>query len=432
MSGKATINNLIAHYLKTNNYPKTLKQFEEENGKPIDSNLDNPSENSLRSIIQDRLIFNSLSSQFQNTSINSNDQELIPQKLKFLIDNEFTNWNLPYPHIPDVLDIHPLIISSAYDSLSGTLYFTTNDSQIIIKKGNNLKKIKFQEIIKKILVFEGGVLLLGMSGYLYLKDFNLENVSDETPVIQTQSRFTVDAKVIKFEGTNYVVTLAFNNILKLIKIDDNKFEILDELKLDLQGTCFDLTIYQNQIVIVVGKLENTLLDVYTITNFKFKLHYKISINDAEFTTSSFSPRYVTFSNPSNKTEIPIIAVATSHDPFMRIILVSLIDFESPTPISRNQILKNYNTLSPQDKFSQPLISWRYHNNKISGIWVMGDDGTIRGLDVLENKIIKELKPSNESRGHKTKIKDFIHFIDKDGKENLVTSGIDRQVIEWKS
>ncbi|KAI5951326.1 hypothetical protein KGF54_004400 [Candida jiufengensis] len=421
MSERSIINNLIAHYLKENGYPQTLKQFEIENGKAIDSSIQNSNEESLESIIQDRLQYNSLNKQLDDMSLDT-ARELIPDKYKSLIQKEFTNWNSPYPHTPKFLPIHSLIISSAYHEETNKLYFATNDSHIIMNSGDELKKVKVQEIMKKVLVIETGVLLLGMSGNLYYKNFELENFEKEV-VIQTQSRFTVDAKAIKFNDVQYIVTLSFNNILKLIKFENLKFEIIDEFKLDIQGSCFDLTLYQDQIVIVVGKVENTLLDVYTITDNKFKLKYKISINDAEFTTSSFSPRYITISNTSK--DIPIIAVATSHDPYMRIILVSLSDFNSNIKISRNQILKNYNTLSPQDKFSQPLISWRYNNNKISGIWIMGDDGFIRGLDLLENKIIVELKDG----GHKTKIKDFLNFY-KDGKEVLITCGIDRQVIEW--
>lgn len=111
---------------------------------------------------------------------------------------------------------------------------------------------------------------------------------------------------------------------------------------------------------------------------------------------------------------------------MRVIITSLIDFEtSPLPpIARHQIIKNLNTLSPQDKFSQPLIAWRHNSEKESGIWVMGDDGVVRGLDLLDDKVAVELKQ------HQTKIKDFTCFYE-NGYEVLITSGIDRQTFEWK-
>ena len=55
---------------------------------------------------------------------------------------------------------------------------------------------------------------------------------------------------------------------------------------------------------------------------------------------------------------------------------------------------------------------------------MGDDGVVRGLDLLDDKVAVELKQ------HQTKIKDFTCFYE-NGYEVLITSGIDRQTFEWK-
>lgn len=221
-------------------------------------------------------------------------------------------------------------------------------------------------------------MLLGMSGKLYLTDEKF----NEIEVIDTLSRFIIDANHVHSNGVDYIVILTWNSMLKLVKL--NESSVVAALKLDQQGTCFDITTYRGEIVIVLGKLENTLLDVITIQEEQFASKYKISINDAEFTTSSFSPRFITI---SQKGGIPLVAVATSHEPYMRVIITSLIDFEtSPLPpIARHQIIKNLNTLSPQDKFSQPLIAWRHNSEKESGIWVMGDDGVVRGLDLLTIK-----------------------------------------------
>ena len=126
----------------------------------------------------------------------------------------------------------------------------------------------------------------------------------------------------------------------------------------------------------------------------------------------------------NSGHVPLIAVGTSHEPYMRLIIVPLQDLANEPSIKRNQIIKNLNTMSPQDRYSQPIIAWRLqksNNNKASGVWVMGDDGTIRGIDIVEDQVIVELKD-----GHQGKIKDFITFIDEDSVEKLITSGIDRR------
>ncbi|KAI5961515.1 hypothetical protein CANMA_003797 [Candida margitis] len=425
MANQSDILGLVAHFLKENNYTQTLHQLELEHGKPIQPQLLNSE--SLSQIINDRLQFSSLANKPNEEAIDVNDE--LPLRLKDIIRERFVNWSSRYPQNPVDLNIHSLVISSVYDKDKESVYFSTNDAQVLIRRGGNLKSVRFHEIIKKVLIVGKYVALLGMSGKLYLRNGDL----DEVGSIDTQSRFTVDAKHVSFRGTDYLVILTWNHMLKLVKLVNGEFSLVSETKLDQQGTCFDITTYNDEIVVILGKLENTLLDVFIVQKEQFIPKYKISINDAEFTTSSFSPRYVTISQrPGN--DIPLIAVATSHEPYMRVIIVSLIDFDSPpsSSIARNQIIKNLNTLSPQDKFSQPLISWKLDTNqeKQSGIWVMGEDGIIRGLDIVDDGVVVELSQV-DGKGHKTKIKDFTSFINENGNEVLITSGIDRQTFEWR-
>lgn len=401
---------LVAHFLKEHGYSQTLQQLELEYGKPVQPKLLNSE--SLSQILDDRLQYASINNRNEN-DIDVNEE--LPLRFKELVHERFINWTLPYPHKPTKLKVHSLIIFSVYNK--GAIYFSTNDSQIIICKGGSITLVRMQEIIKKVLIVGLNFVLLGMSGKLYLTDEKF----NEIEVIDTLSRFIIDANHVHSNGVDYIVILTWNSMLKLVKL--NESSVVAALKLDQQGTCFDITTYRGEIVIVLGKLENTLLDVITIQEEQFASKYKISINDAEFTTSSFSPRFITI---SQKGGIPLVAVATSHEPYMRVIITSLIDFEtSPLPpIARHQIIKNLNTLSPQDKFSQPLIAWRHNSEKESGIWVMGDDGVVRGLDLLDDKVAVELKQ------HQTKIKDFTCFYE-NGYEVLITSGIDRQTFEWK-
>ncbi|KAI5957064.1 hypothetical protein KGF57_003373 [Candida theae] len=422
MADQTDILSLVAHFLEENSYSQTLRQLESEHGKPIKPQLLNSE--SLSQIVNDRLQFASLNNK-RDDPIDVNED--LPSRLKKLTGEQFVNWTSPYPQNPTNLNIHSLIISSAYRQSNESLYFATNDAQVIVANRGSLRSIRFSEIIKKVLIVGVNIILLGMSGKLYLRNGDF----DEIGTYDTQTRFSVDAKHISYRGTDYTVILAWNSALKLVRLVDGEFTIVSELKLDQQGTCFDVISYREELVVVLGKLENTLLDVISVQNEQLIPKYKISVNDAEFTTSSFSPRFLTISQKGEG--IPLIAVATSHEPYMRVIITSLIDYDSPPAslIARNQIIKNVNTLSPQDKFSQPMISWRLDSNEMeSGIWVMGEDGTIRGIDLVDDGIVVELAEV-DGKGHQTKIKDFTTFIDGNGKEVLVTSGVDRQTYEWR-
>ncbi|CAK9435929.1 uncharacterized protein LODBEIA_P05450 [Lodderomyces beijingensis] len=449
---------LIAHFLKDNGYGETLAQFEKEHGKPIQPKLLNNVE-SLSDIIEDRLNYNTLVEELNKSNIDSVAENL-PPALKAIADSQFEDWISPFPHTPRQLDgISALILSSAYDAATGDVYFTTNDGRVLLRsRDEEIKSFKLGEIIKKVMIIDNQetIALLAMSGMLYLKRTrSLESISQ----FATGSRFVVDAQYIRLGKEDYIVTLAWNNSLKLsrVKAKEKQVEQVSELKLNQQGTCFGLTIYRDRLVLLLGKLDNTLLEVYTLEGEveeedgknKFELKYKISINDAEFTTASFSPRRIIIWNSGEHAgEIPLVAVATSHEPYMRVIITSLIDFDAvtststSTEIRRNQIIRNLNTMSPQDKFSQPIIAWRLgteknNNNKVSGIWVMGDDGVIRGMDVVSGDVAVELKDDitntgqgqSKSQTNHGKIKEFIGFVDQN-RETLISCAVDKSITQW--
>lgn len=412
------VHKLIAQYLQDNNYPETLKQFENEHGNPI-----YPSkllDESLDDIINDRIQYSTLLDKVEAIDVNKE----LHEDLKQIINQEFSHWITPFPKTPKkLIDIAGLVLSSCYSQ--GLIYFSTNDSNVhVVKEEIICKTVKMPVVIKNILsIGDDRVILVGMNGTLYLRHLNtLEPISE----LQAHKRLIVDARYIRVNNVDYIVSLGWDFYIKLIQLDsDNEFSILSELKLQQQGACFDVIEYQNELVIILGKLENTLLDVITVKDNQLTQLYKISLNDAEFTASGFSPRLITI----HDADVPLIAVATSHEPFMRLIIVPLLDISSNIPIKRNQIIKNLNTMSPQDKYSQPIIAWRLskeEDDRTSGVWVMGDDGVIRGIDIIDDRVAIELND-----GHNGKIKDFISFIDQNGVEKLVTSGVDKEIIEWQ-
>ncbi|KAG7665279.1 uncharacterized protein J8A68_001335 [[Candida] subhashii] len=432
------VHKLIAHFLQENNYPETLKQFESEHGSPIEPHK--LIDESLTQIIKDRINYNNLLPTQFESQIKLDDGYKDDQIVE-IIKNQFRHWISPSPiHREKLIDLDGLVISSSYSN--GLVYLSTSSCKVyVLEEGGNLfiHHTKFPVVIKKIIPLDGGLLLfVGMNGMFYLSELKDEyelNIISEFPA---HTRLIVDAKYIKFNNVDYIITLGWDYYLRLIKLEDKQFTILSEIKLTQQGTCLDVINYENQLVIVLGKLENTLLDVYTTTkeDNQLKLLYKISLNDAEFTSSSFSPRFITIQYIHNT--IPMIAIATSHEPYMRLIIVSLKeidqiqkDNQDEPPIMRNQIIKNINTLSPQDKYSQPIIAWRLINPnspnhpKNNGIWIMGDDGIIRGVDLLNDKLIII------SDAHQGKIKEFITYFNQDFNERLISCGVDREVTIWK-
>ena len=113
----------------------------------------------------------------------------------------------------------------------------------------------------------------GVSGNEWNFIFKKRGTLEEIDQFQAHKRLIVDAKSITFQNRNYLITLGWDFHLRLILLNENntdqnevqRFEILSELKLKQQGSCLDVTVYQDQLVIILGKTENTLLDVITMS-----------------------------------------------------------------------------------------------------------------------------------------------------------------------
>lgn len=425
---RMTIHNLIAHYLKSNNYHATLQKFEEETGTPIPcSEQDLPYNETLQEIINDRITFSQLNNDFDNKLTFHSDE------INKLIETQIINWSLPYPKFSHVINsIDSLVISSELHN--NYLYLGTTDTSLIIIDLDSdeivfcIKGFLGRVVIKKILSIEDKVLLVGMDGKLHVYKTDEENKLIKLADLQTHTKLVTDVKHVKHQGDHYLVSLGWDLQLKVSKIVGGShnltLELVTNYTVSTQGSCIDATSYNDSLTIIVGQNEYTLLEVLQLNDNKIELRYKISLNDAEFLSSVFSPRCVRIFNNDN---VPLIAVGTSHEPYMRVIVVPLTktdnkDIENqPVEIKRNQILKNLNTMSPQDKYSTALIEWRKDG---SGVWVVGEDGNLRGFDLEKEDEIVSVQ------AHDGRIKSFAIGEDDEGKEMLVSCGTDRSVKYW--
>lgn len=171
------------------------------------------------------------------------------------------------------------------------------------------------------------------------------------------------------------------------------------------------------------------------------------------------------------TDPSLIAVATSHTPHMKLIIARLL---LPPPLSTSEdgtalppepsvtsptvldattgpiinptqasearrllaiqdreaaaIQIQVSTMAPQTAYSTPALAWRPDG---SGLWVNGDDGVVRGIEVSSGKIVKALKDGHEP-GSKVRCL-WAGCVDRgEGKEELVVSGgFDRRLVVWR-
>lgn len=144
----------------------------------------------------------------------------------------------------------------------------------------------------------------------------------------------------------------------------------------------------------------------------------------------------------------LLAVATSHLPHMKLIIVRLLfpsssnnipDTEPQTQASQaraalavqdreeHAIKLHVSTMSPQTPYSTPQVVWRPSG---SGVFVNADDGVVRGLDTDNGKVVSLLRAHEV--GSKVRTLYAGYESGSDGKkEILISGGFDKKVFIWR-
>lgn len=409
------IHNLIGHFLKQKGYTATLQQFEADYGFAINPRPLPFINEDLETIINEKIHYNQLNK-------DEIDKFKPIDNLNLELDHQFSNWSKPSPSkSTSLFKFQSLPISIT--KIDGLLYITTNKMEIIRYNISEKSRddFKFKKIVKKVIALSDPKLLLLVSidGKATINSFN--DIFEELFSVQLHSRLVIDAKFITINDTQFIISLGWDNFVKIHKVVDTTLVFVKEYKSSHIFTSFDITCYLDKLYIVLGKQEITLLDVlsYDFSSSELELAYQISINDAQFSSIGFSPRHISIQNIPGS--IPLIAISTSQDP-MRVVIVSL-QPSADTQIQRFQIIKNLKTETYQTKFSKSVIQWRLSKDgKSQGIWVMGEDGSINGIDLVRNLIEKLTSDQGV-------IKDCITYSDEDG-EVLISCG-EKELLVWR-
>ncbi|KAI5288375.1 hypothetical protein KEM54_005261 [Ascosphaera aggregata] len=241
-----------------------------------------------------------------------------------------------------------------------------------------------------------------------------------------------------------------------------------ELVLPTNPECILITCDQHtgNLVLVLSRKDSSFLEYYLL-NLPFEMKLDAGMihlgrqNLAPHSSSwtPFSPAYFLIS----PTEPGLLAVATSSEPHMKIIIVRMLipslpdkspttalahaptqDTDSlPSGLARlsllaqsredSAIVLQCTTSAPQTPYSTPQLAWRSDG---SGIWVNGDDGVVRGVDVRSGKVVAILGAEKEGHEPGSKIRCIWSglVVRETGnvEEWVVSGGFDRKLIVWKA
>jgi len=222
-----------------------------------------------------------------------------------------------------------------------------------------------------------------------------------------------------------------------------------------------------ELYLIVGRRDSTYLYYYKLTEeLDTDPAPHLTITAREAGRQNLAPHanaWISFSLSSISscpTDPTLIAVATSHLPHMKLILVRLLFPGSPahgvtagfvagdTQASQARaelaiqdredaaIVLHVSTMAPQTPYSTPQVVWRPDG---SGVWVNGDDGVIRGVEARTGKVVALLKGHEVGSKVRSLWAGMVRIdetIDGVGamkeEEWLVSGGFDKRVIVWKS
>ena len=220
----------------------------------------------------------------------------------------------------------------------------------------------------------------------------------------------------------------------------------------------------NELYLIVGRRDSTYLYYYhLIEKPGTQAPNKLDIFVQEAGRQNLAPHanaWISFS-PSSLAVCPtdpaLVAIATSHLPHMRLIVVRLLfpgiervaagidGYETQASQARAElavqdredaaILLHVSTMAPQTPYSTPQVVWRPDG---SGVWVNGDDGVVRGVEARTGKIVATLKGHEVGSKVRSLWAGMVRIgdgIEEDGlkkeEEWLVSGGFDKKVIVWK-
>ena len=160
---------------------------------------------------------------------------------------------------------------------------------------------------------------------------------------------------------------------------------------------------------------------------------------------AFSPSAIALS-PTDPT---LIAVATSALPHMKLLVVRLLfprsaqSVPAAAPLTQASqtraalatsdgeeaaIVLHVNTLAPQTAYSTPQVAWRPDG---TGVWVNGDDGVVRGVEIMSGKVVAFLREGHEVASKVRSIwAGWVGYGEK-REEWVVSGGFDKRLVVWR-
>ncbi|CAL9732451.1 hypothetical protein MOUN0_N10374 [Monosporozyma unispora] len=391
---------LVARYLKEHGYKESLAGFLKETSLSNTALMDDESLNrdksdDLMTIIKERIEFNeyNVERQLDNLNLNNLDNDEINLK-KFGIKQ----WNHDIRWTP--------VNNTATKVLSLGSKFMNHDNDIAISMANRQFLIydnKLQDI-KETINMPSVIKLFGSVGnpssninYACTMDGSLYIFSDYKNILKhvfkLHERMVTHIQFIitnKYANEFSIVSTGLDQMLKLssLKFDsvsqNTTVNEIDSIKLNSSCSSMTCQYLNKNLSIFLTRNDFTQISCYSVDRDTQKLFHKyyIALNNAQFSTHSFNVRDMILIN--DKT----LAVATSHIPYLRVILVEIPSEHAEEDLKNSltdvktyydKILLNIATQISNTALSQPIIKYLPLSNGL----LIGNDNGLYAMDLFK-------------------------------------------------
>lgn len=416
---------LIANYLKSHKLDETLASFLKETSLSNTNLLAQDSlysfkDENLITIIKERIEYNeyNLAEQIQSLKLNNENNSQIKFKLESSNIKQW-NHNLKWSIINRV-NLDSVILVSKFVNKGHNIALSLSNKKVIIYD-RLLNEIKEQIQLKTVVKTLGSIssksfnainYICTMDGtlqifisykhfgqYIYKLHQRIITYIDFLPTFNN-SQYNknkdniIEKYVIVSTGLDQLLKVSSLTIEKVSTQNKNhdfiiQIKEIDSLKLQSNCTSLKCCTKESELSIFLARNDFTNISCYSLNPKTSKLYikYYLALNNTQFSTHSFIIRDIDIINNE------ILAVATSHIPYMRVILVEIPNnkensknSETCTELSNiktyyDQILSNIATQISNNNLSQPVIKYC---PIINGLLIGNDDGLF-AMDLIKSE-----------------------------------------------
>ncbi|KAJ5365412.1 hypothetical protein N7517_008298 [Penicillium concentricum] len=461
---------IIARFLRSNDYPETLKAFLREADLAPDvgqTSGDDTNNWTIQSLLEEKntydqsVDFERYGKSHQQSDLWSEPAPSKPAVIQTptssnILSASVEKWQKPRGDVDEAASAQSYIVSTGADK-QVHLFGTTEDNTAL----KSFSGLSATPILSFVSILQGRYILMSnMSGQLIL-----QHGSETLDSRKDHAKYLV--KVVAYEDKTdpskwWVATAGWDEHVYLycLNIPDeanaSALEIGEpvariKLNSNPETLLFVPHVDTNELLLLVSRRDSTHIYYYKVeaaSEARLLGHQNLAPHSNAWIAFSLCDMALSPHDPG------LLAVATSSLPHMKVIIVRLLFPATETasasedPVTQASqamatlelqnredaaILVQANTFAPQTDYSTPQLTWRPNG---SGVWVNGDDGVVRGIETKTGKVIATLKGGHEA-GFKVRTvwSGYVDVPQEEGdpvrEEWVISGGFDKKLVVWK-